>query len=198
MRSTDRDDDADSLLAHIARLVVEEGHDYASARRKAARQWGGRGVALPSNEAVEDAVREHLAIFYADSQAEDLRVLRELALQWMMKLQAWQPHVAGAVWRGTATRHSAIVLDLYAPDSKEVEIDFLNRGWPFEPAGGPDDPVVLSLEVPCRAWGETVSLHCRVNPTDELRGALQPDARGRSWRGATAALQALLQAEATP
>ena len=44
-----------------ARGVVEEGLDYAAAKRKAARQLGGGPrTPLPSNEAVEDAVRDYL------------------------------------------------------------------------------------------------------------------------------------------
>jgi hypothetical protein len=36
-----------------------------------------------------------------------------------------------------------------------------------------------------------VTLHLLLHDLDDLRGALKPDARGRSWRGDLAALQRL-------
>ena len=79
-----------------------------------------------------------------------------------------------------------------------VEISFLNQGWDFDSQGGErTDPLVLSLAVPCRALGEPATLHFLVHDHDELRGALKPDARGRSWRGDATALERLL-AEDSP
>ena len=40
--------------------------------------------------------------------------------------------------------------------------------------------------------GDLVTLHLTVRDFDEQRGALKPDARGRSWRGDRAALRRLL------
>jgi hypothetical protein len=42
--------------------------------------------------------------------------------------------------------------------------------------------------------GEPVTLHLLLHDADDQRGALKPDARGRSWRGDTAALRRLLEA----
>jgi hypothetical protein len=52
---------------------------------------------------------------------------------------------------------------------------------------------VLSLSEASAELGERVTLHLLVRDLDEQRGALKPDARGRSWRGDAAALQRLLQ-----
>jgi hypothetical protein len=41
-----------------------------------------------------------------------------------------------------------------------------------------------------------VTVHLIVNDHDDLRGALKPDARGRTWRGDLAALQRLMIEEA--
>ena len=47
-----------------AALVVDEGLEYGPAKRRALKQLGlPARTALPSNEQVEDAVREHLALF---------------------------------------------------------------------------------------------------------------------------------------
>ena len=191
-----------SIVAEIAsaaaRLVVDEGMEYAQAKRKALRQLGRqpRGTELPSNELVEDEVRSYLDLFCADTQPAELRALREVALRWMQRLAEFRPHLSGAVWRGTATRLSAIHIDLYCDDPKAPEISFLNAGVDIDSQGGDADGVdgwgVLSTAQPCRALGEKVTLHFIVHQRDDLRGALQPDSRGRSWRGSTAALRRLL------
>lgn len=187
------------LLASAARLVVEDGLEYGAAKRRAARDLGQRGE-LPSNEALEDAVREHIAIFCADEQPAELRALREVALAWMERLAEFRPHLSGAVWRGTATRLSAVHLDLYCDDPKMPEIALINAGVPYDsgsveaPRGAPgQEPLpVLTVSSPSRALGEPVTVHLLVHDADAQRGALKPDARGRSWRGDRPALRRLL------
>ena len=49
-----------------ARMIVEDGLDYATARHKAMREHGEGGRRLrdaPSNEAIEDEVRERIERF---------------------------------------------------------------------------------------------------------------------------------------
>ena len=183
----------EEIASAAARLVVDEGMEYAQAKRKAARQLGRppRGTELPSNELVEDEVRSYLDLFHADTQPAELRALRELALRWMQRLAEFRPHLSGAVWRGTATRLSAIHLDLYCDDPKSAEIALINLGVDYD-AAGDGDLQVLSLAEPCPALGERVTLHLAVRDRDDQRGALKPDARGRSWRGDATALQRLL------
>lgn len=194
-------DPADEVAALAARLVVEEGLEYAAAKRKAAHEAGRRGSReLPSNERIEDEVRSHIALFCADEQAFELRALRELALQWMRRLAEFRPHLAGAAWRGTATRRSALLIDLYCDDPKMAEIALVNAGIDFDVdrvdrRGGP--PVeVLTLGAHSQPLGELVTLHLWLRDHDDLRGALRPDARGRAWRGDLAALERLLAADA--
>ena len=55
---------------------------------------------------------------------------------------------------------------------------------------------VLSLATPSRALGEPVTVHLSLHDHDDQRGALKPDARGRSWRGDLAAVQRLLVEDA--
>jgi hypothetical protein len=187
---------ADEIAAAAARLVVDEDLDYAQAKRKAARQLAGqvRQAELPSNELVEDEVRAHLALFHADTQPAELRALRELALRWMQRLADFRPHLAGAAWRGTATRQSAIRIDLYCDDSKAAEIALINQGVDYDSVGGDGgaEPHCLSLAQRCPGIAEPVTLHLVVHDLDDQRGALKPDGRGRNWRGDTAALLRLL------
>ncbi len=188
------------IAVAAARLVVEEGLEYAAAKRRAARDFerhgGGRGGSrradLPGNEAVEEAVREHIALFCADTQPAELAALRRVALDWMRRLAEFRPHLAGAVWRGTATRLSSVHLDLYCDDAKAAEIALVNAGVDIDlaPGSGPDDPV-YTLASPCPELGEPVTLHLHLLDHDALRGALKPDAQGRTWRGDLAAAQKL-------
>lgn len=188
---------AQEIAAAAARWVVEDGMDYGQAKRRAARDLGLARAELPSNEQVEDEVREYLALFCADTQPAELLALRTLAAQWMQRLQRFRPHLAGAVWRGTATRASAVLIDLYCDDPKSAELALIDQGQRFDSAtlerpGGGEPLPVLSLAVPCPALGEAATLHLTVHDHDDLRGALKPDAHGRAWRGDLFALRQLL------
>ncbi|MCW5632242.1 MAG: hypothetical protein KIT17_02815 [Rubrivivax sp.] len=196
----------DEVAVAAARLVVEEGLEYAAAKRRAARDLarhaggargsrGGRLPDLPANEAVEDAVREHIAIFCAETQPAELEALRRVALLWMRRLAEFRPHLAGAAWRGTATRLSAVHLELYCDDGKAAEIALLNAGVDYDlaPGSGPEESV-LTVSAPCAELGEPVTVFLHLLDHDALRGALKPDAGGRTWRGDLAALERLLAA----
>ncbi len=122
------------IAAAAAALVVDEGLEYGPAKRRALKQLGlPPRTALPDNLVVEAAVREHLAIFHADTQPAELHALRELALLWMgQRLAEFQPHLGGAVWHGTATELSDIYLQLFSDDPKAVELALINRGVDYE------------------------------------------------------------------
>ncbi|MFM7972944.1 MAG: hypothetical protein ACKPCJ_11875 [Betaproteobacteria bacterium] len=189
------------IAASAATWIVEHGLDYAAACRKAAEHLGvagQRGLPMPDHLELEDAVREHLALFHADTQPAALRALRELASQWMRRLQDFDPHVGGAVWRGTASAHSPILLDLYTDDPTGPELALLNQGVPFETgqrSGRGREPVpVIGLQVPCPAIGTVVPIEISVWSPDDLKGALKPDARCLRWRGTFSGGTQLLQA----
>ena len=185
----------EEIASAAARLVVDEGMEYAQAKRKAARQFGAtRGrPELPSNEQVEDEVRSYLALFHADTQPAELRTLRELALRWMRRLADFRPYLGGAVWRGTATRLSAIHLDLYCDDPKSAEIALINMGVDYDVVSGDTEVEHLRVSARCPGIDEPATLFLAIRDRDDQRGALKPDARGRSWRGDAAALQRLLE-----
>jgi len=191
-------------IAHLAaRLIAEDGLEYGPAKRRAAQQLGlaHRPVQWPDNDQLEDALREHLALFHADRQPAELRCLRELALHWMERLEPFRPHLTGAVWRGTATRHSDIHLDLYCDDPKSAEIELINRQVPYQvnqSGRGPTATDVLTLLVPCpnleAGQPRRVAIHLHLFDLDDQRGALRPDTRGRSRCGSRDALIGLLAA----
>ncbi len=196
-----RDDTAAEIAAVAARLVVDEGQDYGAAKRGALRQLGlPPRTPLPDNDALEAAVREHIAVFCADTQPAELRALRELALLWMDRLQAFRPHLGGAVWHGTATRHSDIHMHLFCDDPKQAEWALIDHRVDYHPgsAQGWRGEAVEALTVRTRseALGQWVLLHLLVHDHDALRGALKPDAQGRRPRGDAQALRDLMAQEA--
>ncbi|HEX4509977.1 MAG TPA: hypothetical protein VH328_07865 [Burkholderiaceae bacterium] len=195
--------ESDRVLQEIAqaaaRLIVEEGFDWSGARRRAAEAYaeGRRLRALPTRVQVEDEVRAHIELFHADTQPAELRALREIALRWMLRLAQFKPWLAGAVWRGTATRLSVVRLELYGDDPKAPGIALLNLGVPFEAAsesGGSDEnDLTLVVNERSATLNDWVPIHLRILDTDDLRGALKPDARGQTWRGDAAALTKMLE-----
>jgi len=185
------------IAATAARLVVEEGLEFGPAKRRAVRELGlSPRQALPDNDLLEQEVIDYLQLFCADTQPQELRALRQLALTWMQRLEEFRPHLSGAVWRGTATRLSDIYIQLFCDDSKQAELVLLDQGVRYEVnafRGFHSETVdALSIHSHCKALNEDIGVHLMVYDYDDLRGALLPDSRGRPVRGDIAALHQLL------
>lgn len=185
-----------------ARLVVEEGLEWGPAKKRAVKQLGlPSRTALPDNDLLEAAVREYLTLFCADTQPAELRALREWALLWMERMEAFRPYLTGAVWNGTATRLSDIYIQLFCDDSKSAEIALIDRDVRYEVSsvnGFHGEQVdALSISSLCKPLGEAVGVHYLIYDADDLRGALKPDASGRVLRGSVDAVRRLL-AEPVP
>ena len=191
-----------SLAAEIAdtaaRLVVEDGLEYGPAKRHALQQLGlPARTPLSDNDQLEAAVAEYIALFCADTQPAELRALRRVALTWMERMADFRPHLAGAVWHGTATRLSDIYLQLFCDDPKSAEILLIDRQVSYDPStvqgfhGQPVEALTLGQAAP--ELGTVVGVHLLIYDLDDLRGALRPDARGRTPRGDTAAVRRLLE-----
>jgi hypothetical protein len=194
-----RDTATDELAQVTARLVVEDGMEYASAKRRAVRQLGlPPRTALPDNAAIDAAVREHIALFCGDTQPAELAALRAIALTWMERMAAFRPHLGGAVWHGTATRHSDVYLQLFCDDPKEPEWALLDRRVDYHPGevnGWRGVPVpALTVRERSDALAQWVLVHLMVYERDDVRGALKADRQGRKPRGDTAAVRGLLAA----
>jgi hypothetical protein len=186
------------IAAAAARLVVEEGLEYGPAKRRAVKQMGlNARTALPDNDLLEDAVREYISVFCADSQPAELRALRRLALTWMERLAEFRPYLGGAVWHGTATRLSDIYLQLFCDDPKSAEIALIEHQVDYTPrtvTGFHGESVeALSVSSMSPELGEPIGVHLLVYDHDDLRGALKPDSKGRTPRGDLAAVRALVE-----
>jgi hypothetical protein len=192
--------DTEALRTEIAiaaaRMIAEEGADYGSAKRRAARQILGdskvRGDILPDNAQIEDEVREHQALFFGDTQPARLLHLRSLAIEVMEMLAAFSPHLTGAVLNGTAGEHSEIHLQLFADSAKDVAVFLMDRNIRFDVSESNDfkgraDPVeTLSF-----LWKHE-GVHLAMYEVDDLRGALKAGAGGRIERMPLAGVRALV------
>jgi hypothetical protein len=186
------------IAATAARLVVEEGLEYGPAKKRAVKQLRlNARTALPDNDSVEEAVREYIEIFHADTQPGELAALRRLALTWMERLAPFRPHLGGAVWHGTATRLSDIYLQLFCDDPKSAEIALIEHNVSYVPrtvTGLHGDSVeALSLSSMSPELGEPVGVHLLIYDHDDVRGALKRDAQGRTPRGDLKAVRALME-----
>jgi len=172
-----REDLALELAATAARLIAEDGCDYATAKRKAAQlvlgdAAGARGR-LPENDLVESELRRYLRTFGGQRHEALLAELRNVALALMEYLAPFNPHLVGAVLNGTATEHSALHLHLFTDSAKDVEIFLLNEGVRFavdeasEPAGALES---IHLQMPRRL------LKGRAAPLDAVLSVLPTDA----------------------
>ena len=196
----------DEIAAVAARLVVEEGLEYGSAKRRAIKQLGISGRApLPSNDLLEEAVRDYIETFCADTQPAALKALRELACVWMERMAEFNPHLGGAVWRGTATELSDIYLQLFCDDSKSAELKLIDKQVRYDVSTviGFNGDTVDALSVMCACPGleqhgavQKVLVHLMVYDRDDVRGALKPDNQGRTQRGDLQALKRLMEEDA--
>ncbi len=191
--------DAEMLRAEIAaaaaRMIAEDGADYGTAKRKAARLVLGnqkvRGDILPDNAQIEDQVREYQALFFGEEHAERLQHLRELALALMEWLADFNPRLTGAVLNGTATEHSDIHLQLFVDSIKDVAVFLLNSGINYEVSESPHfrypDRDVETLSFMWKNEGVHLTLYDR----NDLRGG----GRRSAEQADLPALRALLDKE---
>src|SRR5512137_2282496 len=153
-----RDDLALELAATAARLIAEDGCDYATAKRKAVQlvlgdAAGARGR-LPENDLVESELRRYLRTFGGERHAALLAELRAVALELMEFLAPFHPH-------------------LVTDSAKDVEIFLLNERVRFgveeadEPAGALE---TIHMQLPRRL------LKGRSSPLDAVLIVLPTDA----------------------
>jgi hypothetical protein len=121
------------VAQEAARLMSEHGiRDFHHAKTKAAERLGILDAqALPRNNEIEEALREHQRIFHADSQPQLLQERREAAAEAMRFLERFEPRLVGAVLDGTADAHSAVCLHLFSDTPESVVLFLQERGVPL-------------------------------------------------------------------
>ena len=130
------------LAVTAARLIAEEGCEYAQAKRRAVQEILGEGArrsTMPDNSEVEHELRRYLRLFGGQGHRALLATLRNVAADTMQTLSEFDPHLIGAVLNGTATEHSDIHLQLFVDSAKDVELRLMNLGIEFDVADGDAD-----------------------------------------------------------
>ncbi|MBH1982058.1 MAG: hypothetical protein I8H79_05860 [Burkholderiales bacterium] len=187
------------IAAAAARLVAQDGADYGSAKRKAARQVLGDAPSppnvLPDNDMIEEQVRQYNALFLADSQPARLFQLRTIALQVMEALQQFHPLLSGPVLNGTAGPHDEIYLQLFAESAKEIHIFLLNKNVVLDMSESPHFKGARydAVETASFLW-KNEGVHAGMYELDDMRGALKAKADGKVLRTDIAGLRSLLAA----
>ena len=184
------------IAAAAARLIAEDGADYATAKKKAAKQILGntkvRGEIMPDNAQIEEEVRIYNELFLGDSQPARLLHLRKLAVRLMEELAQFSPYLTGAVLNGTAGEHSDIHLQLFAASAKDVEIFLINKNVDFEVSEtahfkGRGEPVeTLSF-----MWNRE-GVHLALYESNDLRGAIKGTPDGKPVRANVETVRALI------
>ena len=194
----------EEIAIAAARMIAEDGLDYSTAKRKAARQVVGEtrvtGEWLPDNDQIEEEIREYQSLFQGDSQPHVLRRLREVALDWMRRLAPFNPYLTGAVLGGTAGEHSDVHLQAFCDNPKEVAIYLLNANIQYDVSETRHFAGRGYVETLSFMWrpererrdADPVGVHIALYDADDLRGAVRADARGRLARANAQAVQTLL------
>ena len=194
-------DDLVQLRAQIAvvaaRLVAQDGADYAVAKRKAATHVLGDAPAasgvLPDNAQIEEEVLRYQELFQASTQPARLLHLRTIALQVMDALAQFNPYVTGPVLTGSAGEHDDIALQLFDDSAKEVQIFLLDKKVAFDLTETPHfkGPRFDPVETVSFVWHKE-GVHAELYELNDLRGALKRRADGRVQRADASALRALM------
>jgi hypothetical protein len=191
----------EEIAIAAARMIAEDGLDYSTAKRKAARQVVGEskigGEFLPDNDQIEEEIREYQAIFQSDSQPAVLRRMREVALDWMERLAPFNPYLTGAVLNGTAGEHSDIHIQCFCDNPKEVAIYLLNANIQYDVSetrhfASRGLVETLSFLMRPSREEEPLGIHIALYDTNDLRGAVRADGRGKLARTNAAGVRALL------
>jgi hypothetical protein len=188
-----------AIAAAAARMIAQDGAEYGSAKRKAARQVLGEAQAgahrdlLPDDAQVEEEVRHYHALFNAGTQPARLQRLRAIALEVMELLADYHPFLTGAVLNGTAGEHDDIRLQVFAESAKEVQIFLLNQNLHIEISesdhfrGPRHEPVEMASFL----WRHE-GVHVELYEQDDLRGARKQKSAERPLRIDIARLRELL------
>ncbi len=123
-----------SLIREAARLMAEEAvTDYAAAKRKAAERLGAADTRnLPSNQEIQQAVLEYQAVFGGSEHQQQLRRLRQRAVEAMAFFERFRPRLVGPVLAGTADGSSGVQLHLFADTPETVLFFLMDHGIPYE------------------------------------------------------------------
>lgn len=117
-----------------ARILAEgSAKNYLKAKTKAIHHLNlPTDTRLPTNLEIELALKDHFAIFSDDDHESKLRKVRELALETMLFLEAFDPRLVGPVLEGTLTPSSSIQIHVFADTLEEVSLLLEDHQIPYK------------------------------------------------------------------
>ena len=176
--------DRRSHIAHLAaRLMAEDGiEDFATAKRKAARQAGMPETReLPTNEEVDAALKTYQLIYHREEHRDRLRELRERAVRAMRELAQFNPYLTGSVLNGNAGKYADINLQLFTDNEKAVELYLIDRGISYKAAQGRLYAGEELRTVPVyQVTDDGIVIELTVLSSYDLRGSLRTTPEGRN------------------
>ncbi len=122
------------VCLECARIMAEEGvRDYHFAKRKACARLNIRANSqLPTNQEIEQALREYLQLFHHDALTRRLTRRYALALDTMDNLAPFAPRLVGSLISGNVTEHSPVELHVFADGVEDVNLFLAEQGIPCE------------------------------------------------------------------
>ena len=110
------------LTATAARMIVDgTAADFASAKRKAARELGVENTRdWPDNIQLHQAVADHLVLFEGAEHELRVRRMRTAALRAMHLFSDFSPRLTGPALYGTVCSYSAVQLHLISEEFEAV------------------------------------------------------------------------------
>lgn len=133
-RQLSTDNQRSHVASEAARILATEGiNSFQLAKQKAADRLGNHQRRyLPSNDEIEQALRQYLQLFEPSLLPKRISALRSEALKAMNFLATFSPKLVGAVLRGTVTASSEIQLHLCADTTEIVATKLMEHDIPYE------------------------------------------------------------------
>jgi hypothetical protein len=122
------------ISVEAARIMSDEGvRDFQVAKRKAAERLSiPDNKHVPTNQEVEQALREYLELFHAKRLSGTLETLRECAVEAMHFFAEFKPRLVGSVLNGIVTPESRIQIHISADTSEDIGLLLTDHNIPFE------------------------------------------------------------------
>jgi len=122
------------ISVEAARIMSDEGvRDFQVAKRKAAERLNiPDNKHMPTNQEVEEALREYLELFHAKRLSGTLETLRRCAIEAMRFLADFKPRLVGSVLSGIVTPESRIQIHVSADTPEDIGLLLDDHNIPFE------------------------------------------------------------------
>ncbi|MEE8343648.1 MAG: hypothetical protein V3R51_07585 [Gammaproteobacteria bacterium] len=117
------------VALEAARIMARGSvQDFLAAKRKAVSRLGiSEARFLPRNIEIKNALADYQHLFQSETQSNQLRSLRETALEAMHFFSAYEPRLVGEVLDGIANQYSDVTLHLFSDTVEDVELYLMQK-----------------------------------------------------------------------